>query len=531
MRRCVVVTAGLIAVLFREAPGQTRPDSTALVLANVTVIDGTGAPPRPGMTVVITAGRIAAVGKAGELRPPAGADLIDASGKFLIPGLMDMHVHSAWDPYFVGPLMLANGVTGVRDLFAADWPAVQARRRDVAEGRARGPRILGAGPIVDGPSGPWPGSTIVATGAEARAAVDRVKAAGFDYVKVYSGLSRESYFAIADQSKRDGIPFLGHLPDVISATEASNAGQRSLEHLYGLSLATSNREDELRRQVVNPGPAPKGRDPRMVAIDVERAELDSYRAEKAESLYATFRRNDTWLVPTLTVIRNAALIGDPRYVDTLRQTPQIRYVPRLLAMMWNLALRFAGQPLPAEAVAVKRRYFAWQLSAVGAMQKAGVGLLAGTDTPNAFVYPGFSLHDELGLMVQAGLTPMEAIQAATRNPARFLGKLDEMGTIETGKIADLDLLDANPLDDISNTRALHAVILGGRLLPRHALDSLLASAESHRWRASPAGLLLARLIARRLRALLLAALVVVTTAIFGFYRWRGSVRNRRPATA
>jgi imidazolonepropionase-like amidohydrolase len=496
------------------------PQPGSLAFTHVTVIDATGSPAQPGITVVIDKGRIAAVGKDAEVLVPRNAQIVDGTGKFLIPGLVDMHVHTSWDPYFIRPLMLANGVTSVRDMFSSDFPAIQRRRREVEEGSLSGPRILAAGPIVDGPGGPWPGSTIVRNAAEARSAVDNIKAEGYDYVKVYSSLDREAYFAIADEARKDGISYAGHVPDVISAVEASNAGHKSIEHLYGISLACSTRENELRKLLAGP-PNPKE----------QKAELDSFSEEKAVALFALFKKNGTWQVPTLVVMRNADLIGDSEYAKTLPNSPRLRYVPHALKMMWNLALRFAGKPLPLEESTNNKRYFQWRLKVVGEMQKAGVGILAGTDTPNPFVYPGYGLHDELGLLVQAGLTPTEALQAATRNPAQFLGKLDSMGTIERGQIADLDLLDANPLEDIRNTQSLNAVVLGGRLIPRPGLDALLARAEANRWRANPAALTLMGLILHMMRKVLYVAFAILLAIVSGIYYLLKRRRIRRAATA
>jgi amidohydrolase family protein len=517
--------AALVMILLGTGPihSQIKADAggTPLALTHVTVIDATGSPAQPDMTVVIDGGRIAAVGKSAEMSVPDGAQVVDATGKFLIPGLVDMHVHTAWDPYFVRPLMLANGVTSVRDMFAYDFSAIQQRRRDVAEGKLLGPRILAAGPIVDGPEGPWPGAITVRNAEEAHAAVDTIKGKGYDFVKVYSSLDRETYFAIAGEAKKEGIPFAGHVPDAVPDSEASNAGQKSIEHLLGISLACSTREEELRTTLANPKNSPR------TFFAEQKAELDSFSKENADALFALFRKNGTWQVPTLVVMRNAGLYGDPEYVRDLSNSPRLRYVPYALRIMWNLGLRFPPKMTPEELV-TSRRYFQWQLQVVGEMQKAGVGILAGTDTPNPFVYPGFGLQDELGLLVQAGLTPMQALQAATRNPAQFLGKLDSMGTIENGKIADLDLLDANPLEDIRNTQTLNAVILEGRLIPKSGLEALLAKAESNRWRTNPAAVTLIRFVLHMMRKVLYIASAVLLAGSFGIYYLR---KRRRAARA
>jgi imidazolonepropionase-like amidohydrolase len=512
-----LLSAGTHGLRAQDRTGEVvRP----LAITHVTVIDATGSPTQPDMTVVIEGDRIAVVGKSVDVRVPEGAQVVDATGKFLIPGLVDMHVHTTWDAYFVRPLMLANGVTSAREMYAYDFAAIQRRRKDVLEGKLVGPRILAAGPIVDGLEGPWPGAIHVSNAAEARAAVDRIKSKGYDFVKVYSSLNRESYFAIADEAKKDGIPFAGHVPGDVRDSEASNAGQKSIEHLLGISLACSVREDELRSHPEGPKNTPAG------YFSEQQAELDSFSEVKADALFAQFKKNGTWQVPTLVVMRNAALYGDPEYVRHLSESPRLRYVPYALKTMWNLGMRFPPKMTPAQ-LATSRSYFQWQLRIVGKMQKAGVGILAGTDTPNPYVYPGFGLQDELGLLVQAGLTPMEALQAATRNPAQFLGKLDSTGTIENGKVADLDLLDANPLDDIRNTQALNAVVLGGRLITKSELASLLAKAETNRWRANPAAITLIRLVLHLMRRVFYIALTVLLALAIAL----GFLVRRRHANA
>lgn len=505
--------------VYRQSP---RP--TALAITNVTIIDATGSPAQSDMTLLIEGQRIAGIGRTSELPVPEGEQVVDARGKFLIPGLVDMHVHTTWDPDFVEPLLLANGVTSVREMYAKDFPAIQQRRREFAAGQSMAPRILDAGPIVDGAGGPWPGSIIVTNAAEAQAAVDRVRKEGFEYVKVYSSLNREAYFAIAERAKRVGIPYAGHLPGSVTAAEASNAGQKSFEHLYGILLACSSREEELRKSVLNPPATPKGQDPRHAYFAEQQAELDSYDKEKADALYALFKKNGTWQVPTLVVLRNAAFVYDPGYAKRLGLSAHQKYVPYALQFMWSLALRFSGTPLPAQDLETSERYLEWEVRTVGQMQKAGVGILAGTDTPNPFVYPGFALHEELALLAQGGLTPMEALQAATRNPALYFGKLDTTGTIEKGKVADLVLLNANPLVDIHNTQSIEAVVLDGKLISRTGLDALLRKAERNRWRANPAALTLMGLVLHMMGKVPCSAFAVIFAIILGVFYW---IRRRR----
>lgn len=462
----------LLPTLLQAQTSTARP----LVLADVTVIDATGAAARHDMTVVISGERIAALGKAGTIDIPKGARVVDARGKFLIPGLWDMHVHlavpqanKAINKQVYLPLLIANGVTGVRDMYSV-METIDAWRKEIAAGTLLGPRIVATGHILDGPG--TRDYTVVRNAAEARQAVTAVKQEGSDFVKVYSVLPREGYLAIVDEAKRQHIPFAGHVPLTVSVAEASDAGQRSIEHMTGMVLAVSSREAELRRQF-----AP------MSGIDIiaarnafDRIELqaiDSFSAPKANQLFSRLARNDTWECPTLVVLRSMAFMQDPDFI----QDSRLKYMTSATRRRWTPE----GEPelrRQAEEIAADKTLYRKKLELVGAMQRAGVGILAGTDMTNPYVFPGFSLHDELELMVQAGLTPLQALQSATVNPARYFGKQQDLGSIGVGKLADLVLLGADPLLDIGNTRQIDAVVVAGKLIDKSQRDALLAAVEA-----------------------------------------------------
>lgn len=479
MKRTTAIAVELcaLAVLLPSSllgQSKTKPTSS-VALTHVTVIDSTGAPAQSDMTVILRDGRIAEIGKSAKLRAPKDARVVDATGKFLIPGLWDMHVH--WQNADYLPLFLANGVTGMRIMWGL--PVQHEWRRQVDAGELLAPHMVIASTIVDGPKPFWPGSISVSTEAEARQAVTISKETHADFVKVYSFLPREEYFAIVDEAKKQGIPFAGHVPLSVSAEEASNAGQRTFEHLFGILVATSARSDEI-MQANRADLADEAGSEHPVfwgahAKALRQVELDTYSPGKAAVLFALFKKNHTWQVPTLTLLRSIAYTDDPSFTTDAR----IKYMPRWAREMWTPtgAVNAFG-PRTAEDMAFAKREYQKELDLVHAMQKAGVGILAGTDVTNPFCFPGFSLHDELGLMVKAGLTPMQALQTATLNPARFLGREKDFGTIEKGKIADLVLLDANPLDDIANTKKISAVVYGGALLPRAQLDQMLADVEA-----------------------------------------------------
>jgi imidazolonepropionase-like amidohydrolase len=452
----------------------TRPTPASgqrsLVFTHVTVIDATGAPAKPEMTVVISGQRIVGLGRTGRVRLPKDSAVVNASGKFLIPGLWDMHVHE-WNKEVFFPLFIANGITGVRDMFSP-LPPIKQWRAEVAAGKTIGPRIVAAGIIVDGPYPLCAPCTIAVGNAdEGRKAVVKVKEMGADFVKVYSMLPRDAYFAIADEAKRQHMVFAGHVPEFVSASEASDAGQKSVEHLTGILVACSAKEAELRKE--NEARLRAEGIRRDTATNEQAAALDSFDEKKAAALFARFVRNGTWMCPTLSVLRAIALSGEADF----RNDPRLKYVPDFLKkQFWEDA--YGWKEHTAEDNARAKRVFQKQLEVVGMMRRAGVRFIAGTDTANPYVFPGFSLHEELALLVRAGFTPMQALQSATRDAAEYLGLLDSTGTIEKGKTADLVLLDANPLAEIGNTRKINAVVLGGKLISKQELDKMLAGVEA-----------------------------------------------------
>jgi imidazolonepropionase-like amidohydrolase len=446
-----------------------KPDRTALVLTNVTVIDATGAAPKPGMAVVIESNRIARIVETRKAKIPAGARVVDATGKFLIPGLWDMHVHIVFGDWIPGgkevslPLFVANGVTGVRDM-GGDLEVEEGWRKEIAAGTLIGPRMILAGPMLDGPKSRFPSSLSISTPEEGRNAVADLKRRGADFIKVQSFIPRDAYFAVVEEARKQKLVLVGHVPDAIRASEASAAGQKSIEHFTGVFEGCSPAEDEFLKGNKSP-----------------KRFLDTYDDTRAAKLIAEFARYRTWQVPTLVWERGQWLIDD---ID-FSHDPRLRYAPiSWQQKTWPMFTESILKELDTDDVSVRRRFVKKELEMAAAMHRAGVPFMAGTDTAAGVdVLPGFSLHTEMEYFVEAGFTPMEALQTATRNPAEFLGLLKTQGTVEEGKVADLVLLDANPLSDIRNTRKIDAVIFNGRLLDRNELDELLAGvalfASSH----------------------------------------------------
>lgn len=454
---------------------ETAAASGSLVIENVTLIDATGAPARRNMTIVVKDGRIAEIGRSGRIRIESGARIINGTGKYLIPGLWDVHVHNSYRSFL--PLLLVNGITGVRDMGGtpAEFQRLTTWLDDIKAGKLRGPRVVAAGVIVDGPAGKGrPDSLHVGNADEARRAVESLLSRGADFIKVYTLLPRDAYFAIADETRRRGVTFAGHVPVDVTAAEASDAGQKSLEHLFGVLPLCSRDETQLvngMRTAIAASSTPVfiSEELRSQALAAE-----SWDRKKAVALFARFARNGTFQSPTLIGYRNLA----DAPVAAFEQDARLKYIPLERRESWVRQRAQLQQHIAREYWENREKLFSRQLEIVREMHRAGVGILAGTDTASFYVYPGFSLHDELGLLVKAGLNPMEALQAATRNTARYLGKAEMFGTIERKKAADLVLLDGNPLLDIGNTKKIAAVITNGVFLDRAELDRMLGAIEA-----------------------------------------------------
>jgi imidazolonepropionase-like amidohydrolase len=435
------------------------------------VIDVVSGATRPDNTVLVTGNRITYAGPAASAKIPSGATIIDGRGKFLIPGLWDMHVHGfVWVfSEFAGPLMIANGVTGARDM---GWyiDTTLRWRSDIAAGREIGPRLV-AGARVDGAVNKAKFVAHVVTEEDGVRAVDTLSrrkdgSRRADFIKTYSWVPRAAYFGIAREAKKLGVPFAGHVPYSVSVIEASDAGERSIEHEDDLMRACTSRDSLLRARF---GDTTSAESDQLDMIKAQARLIKTfYDPVRCKSVIATLARNHTWVTPTLVVYQPYA-----HAFDSATTHPEwSKYVPGLVQGGW---LHKSARVKPADSMVV-RSYFSFDRTRD--LKDAGVKLLAGTDMPQAFVYPGFSLHEELELLVRSGLTPLEALRAATYNPAEFLGALDSLGTVTQGKVADLVLLDADPLADIRNTRRISAVIANGRLFDRAARAQLLKRVET-----------------------------------------------------
>ena len=462
----------VFGLIIFASTARALAESDSLAVTHVTVIDGSGTEPLSDRTVLIAGGHITSIATAS---PPPGARVIDGRGKFLIPGLCDMHVHIAgvsadpkWSKATLLPLLVANGITTVRDM-GGDLVALQEWRKEITAGKLLGPRIFAPGPMLDGGKSEPPDLLAVAMPNEGRTAVCDLKAKGADFIKVLSRLDRETYFAIAEEAKKQGMTFVRHVPNALHAREVSEAGQKSIEHIFYSSLTfdCSAREDELRQKSAE---ARAKRDSAGAAAARDEANA-SFSPEKAEALAKTMSRNKTWLVPTLVAIRAIA-----QQRETARgNPPQLAYLPPALRAKW--APKEIEKEVSPQVAQWYSAQFQNDLKIARALHEAGVRMLAGSDSLDPLNFPGPSLHEELNLLVEASFTPMQALQAATAGPAEFFGT-QEWGTIAPGQVADLVLLEANPLEDIRDSRKISAVVVGGKFLDRAALDRLLAEARA-----------------------------------------------------
>lgn len=465
----ISVLVGLVLLPVVLLSQRDQPDY--LVFTHVTVIDTARGLLKSDMTVVIEGDRIRAIGKTKKVAIPRNARVIDATGKFLIPGLWDMHVHLIEKDRFF-PMSIANGVTGLRDMGATkeQFETLKQLRRQVDDGLLDGPHIFTPGPMLNGPLAKSVYTITAATDKEGREAVRWLKENGADFVKVHSYLPREAYFGIADESRKLGLTFVGHIPLPVTAAEAASVGQKSIEHLIEVHLGCSNREDELRKPALDAFARGESDASWTALMRADANSRDSYDKTKAAKLFSQFRKNGIWHCPTLVAGRFNMELKERSF----EKDPRLKYIPPSIQKEWMEE----SKDVSAENIEIYQKLYPAELALTGELNRAGVKLLAGTDTGSWYLYPGFSLHDELFLMVRAGLSPMQALQTATFNPAQFLGRLNDFGTVEKGKVADLVLLEANPLEDITNTRRIEAVILRGKFINKSELEGMLNKVET-----------------------------------------------------
>lgn len=431
--------------------GCAAPAAAQVVaIRDVNVVDARDSTPRTNQTVILRGSRVTAVSRDAVI--PPGARIIEGRGKYLIPGLWDMHVHTdIVHGRALLSLYVVNGVTGVRDM-AGRWDTLTAWRSEIAAGRLVGPRIIASGPYLEGGTTPIP-HIVTRNAEEGSRGVDSLVGLGTDLVKVHGRLSAETFYAIARRARERGIPFAGHVSQAVGAQAASDSGLRSVEHMLAIPMPCTIAESLALR-------------PRFPI----QSALARCRSLDLAPLYASFVGNSTWVTPTFTAMVEVAswprrdVPGDSlaRYLpDTLK-----RFVASIFPM---------PDSVPAGADSVGQAVLSKRLAQVAAMRRAGVGILAGTDAPLRNSPPGFGLLEELTLLARGGMSNRDVLRAATLEPARYLSATDSIGLVAPGMLADLVLLDANPLADIANVRQINTVIANGRVFTAADRRRLIAA--------------------------------------------------------
>lgn len=481
----------LLAACFTLSPGPVA--SETLAFTHATVLDMRSPAPLRDHTVLVTDGRIQQVGPSARVILPADTRVIDATGQWLMPALWDMHVHVAnrdeagLETAMIAPLLLAHGVVGVRDM-GSDPARVRALRDSIAASRWQAPEVLSPGPFVDGAAAEaGPLFVPVASDSAARAAVRALQAKGADFIKIQAGLSREALHGVNAECTRLGIRFAGHVPEALTAGEVLAANAHSLEHISpalpgdaGVMRACTGREDSLIAALAALGEAASQPGADRVALRRQQAQLQEahvavFDDTAIRTLARSVRSRGAALCPTLVW---SASFRPLDAGDSGAALP-LEFVPRSIRERALAGRRRVLAATSEESFALNRRMAQRSAELVGRLHREGASILAGTDSFDAFCLPGVALHQELEQLVQAGFTPLAALQSATREPARFLSRLQRQGTVERGKRADLLLLDADPLADIRNTRRIARVVMGGRVLERSDLDALLASVRAY----------------------------------------------------
>ena len=483
--------AGLAGLVGLASNSPARAASPVLAITGVTVIDGTDGPARAATTVIVRDGRIAAVTADASARLPEDAERLDGSGRFLIPALIDAHVHLANRPEHEAPAamllpsLVAHGVLAVRDM-GGDLDRVIAMRAAIAAGTLVGPVIITPGPFIDGPQDRSATVFPVATPAEAAAAVRALASRQVDFIKVQAGLTPVLWRATLDAARAAHLSVAGHVPEAMSAFDVVSGGQRSVEHVSpalpgdaGLMVSVSRDEVALRAEMRAIAAGWAQPDPDRAALRARNRELQrrliaSVDPARAAALFTAMREHDVTAVPTLAW-SNGLLPGAR---NDWPGANALALVPRAVREPWLQRRRSLAAAATDDDLALNLAIARASVAFVAAMHRAGVAVVAGTDAFDSYLPLGPSLHAELANLVAAGLSPRQALLSGTREPARLLGMIASRGTITVGKQADLLLLDRDPTADIHATQTIHAVIQSGRVIDRGSLDRMLADVRA-----------------------------------------------------
>jgi len=445
-----------------------KKESVDILILHAEVIDVVSGEVRSDMTIGIRNDSIIAIQKSA--RGLSAVKTIDATGKYVIPGLWDMHVHFRGGDELIQenknllPLFIANGITGVREAGGDMTTEIFKWRKQIKNGSLIGPKIYTSGPKLDGPRATWAGSIPVITKEDAVIAIDSLEQMNVDFIKLYdSRVTREAYIWILEEAERRGITTSGHMPFTVMLEEAVSAGLGSVEHLYYVLKGASTEEQAVTEDNINRTAGFWGSMTRL---------MDSYTDEQAAKAFQLLKDNDTYVVPTMHVGNTLSYLDR----DDHTSDEYLNYIGDGIIETYQGRIRSAARA-SEDFVAMRHRLNTAFRNLVPKLNTAGVTLLAGSDAgaSNSYIYQGISLHQELAALVEAGLTPIEALKTATINGAKFLKADNFYGSLEVGKSGDLLILDANPLEDITNTQKINTLILQSKTYNADDLKGMLDS--------------------------------------------------------
>ncbi len=425
-----------------------------LLIKNVNVVDVKKGTLIKNQNILITGKQITAI--ASSVKNLIADKNIDCSGKFIIPGLWDMHTHNWWQLHFSN-YYIGNGVLGVRNMYTP-MSMIKPVKDSIANGTILGPYYYAAGRVIEGPKPEFPDWLVVDKVEKIKSALDTLQMEGSDFVKVYNKIPKEVYFELVKEAKNRGLKVEGHVPMSVSVIDASNAGQKSFEHLLGIpDICTS--EPLFKNKYENNWFAAV-----MNSDDYGKLVIDEKLASKN---FEVLRKNNSYICPTLVVWYNYF------HPDELFENdPNVKKFSNDIAGFWNGEIvKYRNKDQSYKQMMINKYNNLKKVTNL--LYKSGVPLLTGTDVINPYVYPGYSLHKELVLLKECGIPDAEILKMATLNAAEFLEISDNYGSVEKEKIASLVILEDNPLKDISNTKKIESVILNGKLINRKELDKLL----------------------------------------------------------
>ncbi|HQY20002.1 MAG TPA: amidohydrolase family protein [Ignavibacteria bacterium] len=464
----------IFLVFIHIISGSAKELEGDLIIKNVNIVNVLDGSVSRSMDILIIRDRITEILNHDNSSTYKAFEVINGEGQFLIPGLWDMHTHSWWAYEYFFPMLLVNGVTGIREMWG-EQTEIDKIRIGITNGSIKGPDIFSAGPIIDGSPPLWKGSDSADSPERGREFVRKQKAEGADFIKVYTFLERAVYFAIADECKKQGISFGGHIPLKISLEEALNSGQISLEHFFGILEFCSSQKESLYSSMINENNEEKNDtlfEPRKFSTFLNRMkfETETFDRSKLPELVTLLSQSNSWICPTLVAAEGSI----NRSLPDFKPMEEIKFMPDFAVENWNPKVDTSKADLQNRNRQIESDWYALVTSVFRTMLDGDVKFLAGTDFPNPYCYPGYSLHEELRLFVEkCGFTPLEALQTATINPAVFLKMDNELGTVEINKKANFVLLGSDPLENINNTKNINGIILRGKFHAQSELkDSL-----------------------------------------------------------